>query len=180
MEKPKIYTGVGNRTTPRFILEIFEDLAQIFANNGYILRSGGAVGADLAFEHGCNLAGGDKEIYLPFKGYNQSNSNLFEVTRESLDLAKSRLGSSWNFANMIKKKMMARNNYQVLGLDLKTPTDLVICYAKTNNGGTRYTMNLAKDHGIPVFNLGNEYIFPNVDKQKEIKRILIEKFDLKA
>lgn len=177
--KKKFYTGVGNRTTPKFICEIFEELGQLFADNGYILRSGGAVGADLSFEHGCNLAGGEKEIYLPFKGYNQSDSELFDITREVLDLTKQRLGSAWNFANTVKKQMFARNNYQILGYDLKTPSDLVICYCKTPYGGTRYTINLAKDHGIPVFNLGNSYLFPNKSKQMEIKDILIKKFNLK-
>ena len=57
------YTGVGSRKTPKDVLELMVKIAIKAAQNGYTLRSGGAEGADKAFEHGCDMVKGPKEIY---------------------------------------------------------------------------------------------------------------------
>ena len=49
----KYYAGVGSRSTPMHIQKLFEEIAATLAQNGYVLRSGGAEGADVAFERGC-------------------------------------------------------------------------------------------------------------------------------
>ncbi len=46
------YTGVGNRDTPHEYLEKMTVLASLLEKEGCILRSGGAEGADTAFENG--------------------------------------------------------------------------------------------------------------------------------
>ena len=56
------------------------------------------------------------------------------------------------------KALHTRNVYQVLGLDLNTPSEFVVCYAdvdKHNNviGGTATAVNIAKEVGIPVYNI---------------------------
>lgn len=48
----KYYTGVGSRKTPAHIMEIMRDLGRKLCSEGWGLRSGGASGADQAFEHG--------------------------------------------------------------------------------------------------------------------------------
>ena len=48
----KWYTGVGSRETPSDILEVMESVGYALASQGWTLRSGGAVGADQAFERG--------------------------------------------------------------------------------------------------------------------------------
>ena len=60
-----IYTGIGSRKTPIEIINKMIKLGQILGKHGYILRSGGANGADKAFEQGCDNVLGKKEIYLP-------------------------------------------------------------------------------------------------------------------
>ena len=55
------YAGIGSRSTPSSILSIMTILGKTLAQNGYILRSGGAEGADKAFEIGCNEVSGMKE-----------------------------------------------------------------------------------------------------------------------
>ena len=60
---------------------------------------------------------------------------------------------------------MIRNVYQVLGKDLNTPSEFVICWtpdgAETANersiktGGTGFAIALADSLGIPVYNLAN-------------------------
>ena len=44
------YTGVGNRDTPHEYLEKMTVLASLLEKEGCILRSGGAEGADTAFQ----------------------------------------------------------------------------------------------------------------------------------
>lgn len=65
MKQNLVYAGVGSRSTPPSILKLMHAFAKLVAGKGdWILRSGGAIGADLAFELGCNEEGGKKEIYL--------------------------------------------------------------------------------------------------------------------
>lgn len=47
--------------------------------------------------------------------------------------------------------------YQVLGYDLKTPSDMVICWTKDGgaSGGTGQALRIAKDYNIPIYNLYN-------------------------
>lgn len=46
------YAGIGSRQTPDDILELMHRIGSTLAINGFTLRSGGAVGADTAFEQG--------------------------------------------------------------------------------------------------------------------------------
>ena len=81
------------------------------------MRSGGAKGADKAFEIGCDNYNGQKEIYLPWKGFEGSDSNLIVKDSKAFEIDGTR-------------KLQARNSHQVLGLDLNTPTKFVICWTK--------------------------------------------------
>ena len=83
----KFYTGVGSRDIPCQIAELIVLIASKMAQKGYILRSGGADGSDSKFEEGCDLVSGPKEIYLPWKGFNNSKSNLFNISKEAMEMA---------------------------------------------------------------------------------------------
>ena len=54
----KPYTGIGSRETPTAILDLMIAIGGVLAQRGFTLRSGGADGADDAFEQGCILKGG--------------------------------------------------------------------------------------------------------------------------
>ena len=77
----KIYAGIGARALPESVADFFIHLGRELANDGWTLRSGAADGADAAFEKGCDISGGVKEIYLPWKEFNGHPSHLFEQTR---------------------------------------------------------------------------------------------------
>ena len=147
----KFYTGIGSRETPANVMEAMTQLAITLESKGYILRSGGADGADTAFEQGAV----NKEIYLAWKGFNGNNSPLHTVCVEALQMA-STIHPAWDKCSQGAKKLHARNCYQVLGLDLNTPVDFVVCYTSNGliKGGTATAINLAKSKGIPVFNFG--------------------------
>lgn len=68
-----------------------------------------------------------------------------------------------------------RNVYQVLGLDLKTPSKALFCYAQpTKNkqgivtgvkGGTNTAVQLVMKHNIPIYNF---YVPEDIDKVKSM------------
>lgn len=151
----KYYTGCGSRDTPCEILSIFSDLACILAQRGYTLRSGGADGADSAFEYGCDLARGKKEIYLPWKNFNKHRSNYYDIEESAIKLA-SEIHLAWDKCKTGAKKLHARNCYQVLGLNLDTPSDFLICWTKNGGkvGGTRTAIVLAEKFDVTVYNFG--------------------------
>jgi len=147
----KIYTGIGSRETPDDILFEMSRIAKFY---GYKLRSGGASGADIAFERGCDEFHGEKEIYIPWCKFNGSSSKMFSITLKALEMAE-KFHPNWAALSQPAKLIMARNCYQVLGQDLETPTELVICWTKDGkaSGGTGQAIRIANHYEIPVLNL---------------------------
>lgn len=165
------YTGIGSRKTPGHIgnfselspLALLERWGYCLAKLNFILRSGGADGADIAFESGCDLAEGDKEIYLPWKNFNNSNSELFYIPSEAFEIAGDIYGATWKYQKPATKKFMARNMMQVMGIGLDEPSTFVLCWtpdgctskaARTKEtGGTGQAIAYANEMEIPIFNL---------------------------
>lgn len=162
------YAGIGSRNTPFFIIDLMKELGQALSKEGLILRSGGADGADLSFEAGCDEVNGKKEIYLPWKGFNSSNSTLHHISNKAYEIAE-KYHPKWNFLKPAVKKLQARNCYQVLGSDLETPSSLVVCYTEKGKviGGTGQALRIAEDYNIPVVNLGDPNIGLNLDSLLE-------------
>lgn len=152
------YAGIGSRKTPADILERMTAAATRLASAGYTLRSGAAQGADTAFEIG---AGANKEIYLPWTNFNNNASPLHTPSREAEQIAEV-LHPAWAKLLPAAKKLMARNSHQILGTDLKSPVDFVVCFTPDGaeresersytTGGTGQAISLASRWGIPVFN----------------------------
>ena len=61
----KPYTGIGSRETPNDILTLMSKLATTLERQGYVLRSGGADGADKAFAKDVT----NKEVFIPWSGF---------------------------------------------------------------------------------------------------------------
>lgn len=152
----RAYTGVGSRSTPAFYLECFEEIAQELNGLGYTLRSGGADGADSAFEEG---AGDEKEIFLPWRGFNGSDSILYDPIDEAYELA-STIHPRWMTLKPGAKSLHARNCQQVLGRLLDDPSEFLLCWTQGGipTGGTATAIKLAYRHKIPVLNFGGPEI----------------------
>lgn len=148
------YTGVGTRDITQEISKIIYDIGVLLAKKNYTLMSGGADGADMSFEQGCDSVNGKKEIYLPWKGFNNNNSNLYKITDEMLKLA-SEIHPAWRYLKQGAQKLHARNCCQVLGQNLDSPSEFLVCYTKNGEkiGGTRTAIILAENNNIPVYNL---------------------------
>ena len=174
MEILKYYAGIGARDTPEHILKTMTSLASYLYEEGWILRSGGAGGADSAFEKGCKSEN-QKEIFLPWKGFNNHPSERYIITEEALELA-SEYHPYWNNLKRSHRLLQSRNCYQVLGADLNSYSDLVICYTKNGKicGGTGQALRIATSskYNIPVLNLGLPHLSLKIeDLVDEIEKL---------
>lgn len=137
----RYYAGIGSRETPPEVLGYMTALALWLGQIGYVLRSGGAQGADLAFEKGA--AG--KEI---FKG--------FDSTEPAEQIA-ARLHPAWFQVGNYARRLHGRNVNIILGHNLDRPVDFVVCWTPgaADVGGTRTGIVCARERSIPVFNLAD-------------------------
>ena len=170
MSNYQCYAGVGARSTPNHILNIMTKLANTLEDHDWTLRSGGATGADSAFEKGVSF--GNKEIFT----VNSLTGELGEEAYATVD----RYHPKPSKLSAYARKLMARNAFQVLGPDLRQPSVFLVCWAfgsryddegriMSVNGGTGQAVRIAYDHHIEVFNLNvkehlqkiNKYIAEN-------------------
>lgn len=138
------------------MLDLMFELGAHLARYGWALRSGGADGSDTWFEAGCDSVGGAKEIYLPWAGFNgKTGIVLPDDIPEALKLART-AHPAWQRLSQAAKRLHTRNVYQVLGNDLATPSDFVICWTEggAGAGGTGQALRLAEVFDIPIFDLG--------------------------
>lgn len=151
----KTYTGIGSRKAPMEILKLFMRVAEYLAIQGHTLRSGASPGSDKAFEIGCDASRGNKEIFLPWMGFEGSMSKYIVREGQAYELAKE-YHPSWDNLSEGGKKLQSRNSHQIMGWDLKTPTDVVICWTPggRGGGGTGQAIRIAKDIGVPIFDAG--------------------------
>lgn len=151
------YAGIGSRETPTDVLEKMHLIGQRYAEAGWILRSGGARGADTAFEVGCDLGNGDKQIFLPKRMHNGNASPFYDCPKEAYKLLDDLFPEAKNRLPYVRD-LLARNMQQVFGPNLDDPTDLIICWMKKKvpTGGTGWAVKAAMRFDIPVINLLHE------------------------
>ncbi len=151
----KYYAGVGSRKTPDDIINAMTRVAIELRKHGYTLRSGGALGADRAFEKG-SLEQSKIFIADDAKG----DSRAHELMEQHHPAPRA-------LRSQYVRNLMARNGYQVLGRDLKTPSEFVICWTpdgadgtetrtSRETGGTGQAIRIAVSHDIPVINMQQE------------------------
>lgn len=150
------YTGVGSRSTPDHILQKMRAIAKRLAELGLILRSGGARGADSAFEWGVHLFA--KQPFSKQIFYAEDADLAYPTPRkESAHKMASDIHPAWHRCSEFARNLHARNCFQVLGINLDTPSQFLVCWTPDGEevGGTRTAIKLAQNSNIPVFNLGS-------------------------
>jgi hypothetical protein len=157
----KTYAGIGSRETPEDVCRFMTRIARwLEARHHLVLRSGGAKGADTAFERGTI---GPKQIFLPWNGFNgrtMQRGLLVANSERAYDIAKKH-HPKWYSLSDLSKAMHARNTHQLLGATCEEPSAFVVCWTpdgsigKTTSktGGTGQAIRIAHAYGIPVFNL---------------------------
>lgn len=152
------YAGIGARDTPAKVLGWMERISARLDQKGYCLRSGGARGADTAFERHSTR----KEIFTT-KGHIPLWCDVFvEHFHPNPDALRAKGEGS--------VALMARNSMQILGRSGDCPVDFVICWTKGGKvvGGTGQAIKIAEHFGIKVFNLCKS------EDVSELKRLLKE------
>lgn len=149
-----VYAGVGARDTPDTVLQLMRQIACALGERGYLLRSGGARGADTAFETGARVVGGGKEIFLIRPDPVRPDaiveiSDTFERVMENFHPKPSALSP-------VARSLMTRNGAQVFGANFDRPADVLVCWTPGGRagGGTGQAIRLAQAVGIPVLDLG--------------------------
>jgi hypothetical protein len=160
----KYYAGIGSRNTPVEIQKLMTKIAIFLSKKGYTLRSGGAKGADTAFEKGAEF----KEIF-----YANDADNASMIVAQTYHPA-------WNSCSEYAKKLHARNAFQILGKPVfLKPVDFVICWTpdgcethqtrKYETGGTGTAISIADANDIRVYNLAND---SSVNELRELFKTL--------
>lgn len=159
-----IYSGIGSRETPTNVLADMVELAKMLGKLNACLRSGGAPGADTAFEQGCVAVKGQMEIFLPWRGFNGNRSHLYDIHPKAFVVAE-KFHPGWRHLKEPVRRLMARNVQQVLGKNLDSPVDFVLCWTPDGcedhssrtrkTGGTGQAISIASSCDIPVINLFN-------------------------
>lgn len=189
------YAGIGSQKTPTHIQVIMRHLGAYLCSEGWTLRSGGANGADTAFEQGADMQnlGASvryKEIYLPWVGFNNNPSSLhprnIPFTEQEMDLS-AKFHPAWNKCSHSAKLLHQRNLRQMVGCEAIAgatvlASKFVVCWTEGGKitGGTGQALRIASACDIPIINLGRatnaaelEQLVLQVDKlQGEFKQAI--------
>lgn len=137
----RYYAGIGSRETPLPILKNMTQLASKLNTRDWSLRSGGADGADTAFEEGANIYA---EIFKPV-----------DATPAAIVMAE-KFHPNWAACNPYVRRLHARNCQIMLGRHLRNPVVFVVCWTHRGRpvGGTGQSIRMAREMEIPILNLG--------------------------
>lgn len=155
-----IYAGIGSRQTPPEVLALMTRYARHMANKPedsavWWLSSGGAQGADTAFAQGVQSS------------TNPGRLNIWRpehVNQLHLDHA-AQFHPAWHRCSDYAKKLHARNSIIVLGPNLDTPVQFIMCWTPNAaiSGGTGQALRIAASLRIRVFNLADPAVFHHVE-----------------
>ena len=154
------YAGIGSRETPDGVRRDMTLMASLLAKSGWVLRSGGAEGADLSFQAGVPKASLSMlQVFLPWPGYNDLSGGhtivLDRVRQQDAMNLVSKYHPAWDRCGQGARKLHARSAAIIRGADLRHPVDAVVCWTPNAVpvGGTATGIRMAESVGIPVFNL---------------------------
>ena len=174
---PFAYAGIGSRRTPDAVLAAMADLAEALGGAGCVLSTGGADGADRAFETGALRTDAPVTVHAPWSGYNgyrpgrEPESDIdvrVPLATDNVrgepyaDLAR-RHHPAWERCGRGARALFARNvailagalggdgvPLPVLAVVAHTPNGLS---AGRDAGGTGHTLRVAAELGIPAVNV---------------------------
>lgn len=162
----RYYAGIGSRKTPLHILTLMQMIGFKLATERWVLRSGGAKGADAAFYKGLRefyakrdsdtIAYPLAEIYVPWEGfgghYRARELDFTHVFTDyehdaALNIA-SEIHPNWKACDSVAKLLHGRNVFQILGHAMEEPVEMLICWSPVTGdsikGGTRTAWEIAK------------------------------------
>lgn len=172
-----VVTGIGSRETPDDIMALMTRIGTACEAAGGRLRSGGAGGADLAFEAGWRDPA-NCEIYHPWRGFRPKIGDTQVDIERALGRKRPEYGTgapiilggeileraqdmaaayhpNWDRCSSGARALHSRNMPQVMGAKLDHLSDIVVCWTPGGGatGGTGQAIRVARDRGVRVANL---------------------------
>jgi hypothetical protein len=157
-------------------------IGSLLVRRGYVLRSGGAAGADTAFERGATAVDGASIVYKAGRGVTKWKGKKLICYPDSVpgwqDWAEeqsSRLHPAWNACSDHAKAHLRRNMAQICGHKTQDRilSHFVLCWtpdgAETaqatsrRTGGTGQAIRAADAYGVPVFNLARAFALRDLE-----------------
>jgi len=139
----KRFAGIGNRHIDQHTRYAIRTCGRIINDRGYVLVSGGARGCDEEFE-----------TYFP--EHRRIILKAKDATPLAIKMAED-FHPAWHYCKPYDKALLGRNAMIIMGEDLNSPVEFVLCYcADEERGGTALSIKIARYYKIPVFNLAND------------------------
>ena len=146
------YVGIGSRKTPKEVCSQFTSIARRLAEQQWWLRTGGAPGADKAFEKGVQISSESHrlQVITPWQGFNNTlDTHEYILNRMSLTVkttAEQYVRYNHPQGRHLKPaalKLLARNYIIINGVWLDEPPEFIICWTK-GGGGTGFALEIAR------------------------------------
>lgn len=162
-----IITGIGSRNVSKGLFCFIYENGKQYADNGLHLRTGDAIGSDTAFINAWNDSC-CKSFYVPnvnrikSKYHILGNDKQFDEAKKLVESIRPHVKKLDDYSRYLHY----RNAFQVLGLNLNQPSDMIVCYAEPVNsksvrGGTNTAVQIAHKYNIPVYNLWYDEVKEN-------------------
>lgn len=182
-QKNMTYAGIGSRETSIDIQKEMYKIAKELESIGYVGQSGGAIGADKAFEGANQPWEKEDGTVSGTKEFTKSKANVTKWARYSdgkniaskfvvfkssdsndkvRNIAKEIHPKKQELSEKDGLDLHARNTFQVFGKNLDTPVDFVLFYAQEQKdsirpkGGTGQAVEMARLKGIPTINMADK------------------------
>ena len=174
---PFAYAGIGSRGTPDAVLAAVADLAETLGQLGCVLSTGGAAGADRAFETGALRTDAPVTVHAPWPGYNgyepgrEPESDIDVRVPRATDAVRSepyadlarRHHPPWERCGRGTRALFVRNVAILAGAlgddGAALPVLAVVAYTPNglptgrDAGGTGHGLRIAAELGIPAVNV---------------------------
>lgn len=185
--KPFIIAGIGSRKisgnpeAAEIFRKVFERFNGCLDGNraGILLRSGGSEGADMIAE---TTFKGAKEIILPWTDFNGTHPDALIYRKDSeAEEIVNRLHPAPEKLKTGARKCIERDVWEIIGPpNSRRDANAVICWTPEAKmvGGTAMAMRVAKEKGIPIYNIADprdlerleKDVFSRFSSRKEEKR----------
>lgn len=160
----------SNENPPPEVVERAKQIAEILNNHEYTVRHDGLSPIAKTFE---GIFSTRKELYLPWKNFNEQNSSFSYSTTQSMDIVK-KFFPAFDKIKDSAKAFLSRGVRMILGQNLKSNTSLVIVWTEdgvedslhktAQTGFSGFPMGIAFSMYIPVINLQNANCVERVKK----------------
>lgn len=147
----EFYTGLASSETPEKVRAVMWAFAEVMRQRGARLRTGAELGAREGFRAG---AGPAQTTYIPWDFYCGASTTLGAILTAGWEPAIMRAAMTfgdWRHLSADEKALAICAVVQLMGLDMKSPSRLVVCWVTDET--TAPAITIAKASNIPVLNM---------------------------